>query len=121
MSLAVAANPEKFVRAMAEYEKDKFTNLGLQARDTWLQTWVEFQSDCNGEEEWLPLTVQKIARVSSLFKAGRYRSFPNYFSRVKEEHVRAGFPLSPQLLQEAKGSTPVSAARHRPGKAVRGL
>ena len=39
----------------------------------------------------LPLAVEKIKAISSLFKVGGYKSYRNYLSRIKEEHLRAGY------------------------------
>ena len=42
--------------------------------------------------------------MSCLGKAGRYRSFPNYIARAKEEHISQGFAWTAQLAQESKGA-----------------
>ena len=45
----------------------------------------------------LPLTPEKVRAVSACFKEGRYSTFPNYASRIKDHHVEAGFAWSPAL------------------------
>ena len=39
----------------------------------------------------LPLTVEKVHNVSSLFKEGGYASFANYVSRAKDAHIAEEF------------------------------
>jgi hypothetical protein len=45
----------------------------------------------------LPLTTRKIISIAAFFKAGDFRSFPNYLSSLKSEHLDAGFDWSSQL------------------------
>ena len=59
--------------------------------DSLLRTWTEFHVARLGEATpVLPLTVDKVRKVSALFKEGGYRGFANYATRIKDHHVEGG-------------------------------
>ena len=45
----------------------------------------------------LPLLAESVRRVAALFKAAGYRSYRNYLSRARDEHLALGYEISPQL------------------------
>ena len=51
------------------------------------------------EEQFLPLTRDKIYAVSAMLKHGRYRAPANLFSRAKDEHVEEAYPWSDMLAR----------------------
>ena len=95
--------------ALDELEFDKVANSARAARASTWATW------CRMHRAWfsdrlpvLPLTVQKIKAVASMFKAGHYTSFSNYASRAKAEHIEQfhahGVAWSDELAVELKSS-----------------
>jgi len=91
-------------QALALYERDKSASSASSSRDSNLATWIQFHHDWFKDEEWLPLTPHKLACVASMFKQGGYRSYSNYLSRVKEEHVVHGGAWYDALDLEARKS-----------------
>ena len=49
------------------------------------------------KEECLPLTLIGVEHVAAYFKAGGYRSYPNYLSAMKQAHIEPGHDWSAQL------------------------
>eukprot|EP00435_Cladocopium_sp_Y103_P051493 s2113_g16.t1 len=45
----------------------------------------------------LPITEDKLLKISALFKAGGYKSVKNYLSRIKEFHITSGFDWNDRL------------------------
>lgn len=74
-------------------------------REQLLKTWRRFHSLAFGgvdSDSFLPLTPERVQAVGSLFKAGKYRSFPNYLSAAKIAHVEAGHHWDQQVELVAK-------------------
>jgi hypothetical protein len=69
-----------------------------------LRTWTAFHVRVFGSADDLsslpmfPATARSIIAVSALFKAGDYRSFANYLSAVRAQHIELGFSWD-QLLE----------------------
>ena len=53
------------------------------------------------DSDVFPLTPVRIYAVASLFKAGRYRTTPNYLCRAKEEHISLGYDWDEHLAMAA--------------------
>ena len=51
-----------------------------------------------------PLTAEKIARVAAAFKSCGYRSFANYLTRAKEQHIQMFQEWGPDLVLEGRRS-----------------
>ena len=51
-----------------------------------------------------PLTADKIARVAAAFKSCGYRSFANYLTRAKEQHIQMYQDWGPDLVLEGRRS-----------------
>ncbi len=96
----------------AEGKKASLENLieGMYAatsrrpRDAQLSLWIRFHVCWFGPEggDPFPLDEIKLIRVSSLFKAGGYKSFKNYLSRAKDHHLALGYPWSDNLTRTAQ-------------------
>ena len=65
-------------------------------RDSLLCTWCKILREWHGEDtQVVPVQPEDIIIiVGAVMKKKGYRSFPNYVSRVKELHIRAGFDWS---------------------------
>ena len=73
-------------------------------RDSWLRTWCKMHHAWFGpgaDADVFPLTPVRIYAVAALFKAGRYRTMPNYMSRAKEEHISLGYDWDEHLTLAA--------------------
>ena len=56
-----------------------------------LSTWLAYHSERFGSDlPPFPITVNSLLAVSSLFKKAGYRSYPNYLSAIKSEHIIRG-------------------------------
>ena len=56
----------------------------LEAR--W-KTWVRFHSEIFGSEQALPLTAEKLQRVTEKLRLAGFRSAKNYLSAAKKKHI----------------------------------
>jgi hypothetical protein len=85
------------------YETDKLAATSVGPRASLVATWGRFLELWHGESmPSVPVEPPDIAHVGCLMKARGYRSFANYVSAIKQEHVKAGFTWSAQHELEAK-------------------
>ena len=77
---------------LARFDEDTHTLPGHGVRSAQLATWEKVHHRWHPDEPVLPLTWEKIRAVAAHFKEAGYRSWSNYASRIKEEHVVAGYP-----------------------------
>ena len=108
-ALSVCNTNETKQVALDELEFDKVANSARAARASTWSTWCRMHRAWFGERApVLPLSVQKIKAVASMFKAGHYTSFANYASRAKAEHIEQfhvhGVVWSEELAVELKNS-----------------
>ena len=74
-------------------DRDKVAPSARSTQESLWRTWTAFHRKWFGpESDPCPLTVESIRSVASMFKDAGYRSFANYASRAKREHVARGFP-----------------------------
>ena len=70
---------------------DQYAATSQASRASCLRTWMLFHEAAHASDPdpppAFPLTPDGIRRVSALFKAGRYISFPNYMFRAKGAHL----------------------------------
>ena len=87
-ALNVLASEDSKRQARMQFEMDKSANSSRVTYASLWATWQKFHFEWFGRDTpVLPLTTEKISGVATLFKAGRYSSFPNYSSRAKAEHI----------------------------------
>ena len=79
-------------RMLERFDADTHTVPGHVVRSAQLATWEKVHHRWHPDEPVLPLTWEKIRAVAAHFKEAGYRSWSNYASRIKEEHVVAGYP-----------------------------
>jgi hypothetical protein len=85
------------------YEKDKLAATSVAPRASQVATWLRFLELWHGEAvPGVPVEPEDIAHVGSIMKARGYRSFSNYVTAMKIEHVKAGFAWSAQHELECK-------------------
>ena len=71
-------------------------------RDSLLNTWCKILEQWHGERvPVVPVQPEDIIIVGAVMRDKGYRSFPNYVSRVKEMHIRAGFDWTQRHALEA--------------------
>ena len=94
--------------AILEYEADKFSAGSWATRAAWGTTWRDYHgkairlNHAIAGEDVFPLSPVLVANIAALMKLDNYRSFTNYLSWAKREHLRLGHPWSIQLDLEAK-------------------
>ena len=94
----VAMVPSLKRQALADLDRDMYASTSRAPRDALLQTWDKFHLMWYGPGvPSIPLDEAKLLHVSSLFKAGGYKSFRNYLSRIKERHIMEGHQWSDRL------------------------
>ena len=72
----------------ADLRKDKVAKSAAAPALSLATTWATFHYEFFGDEvPQLPLTVDILVALGSMFKCGDYRSFPNYVSAVKVAHI----------------------------------
>ena len=76
---------------LCKLQADFSAASGSGNRASLLSTWMSFHSEWFGPlVPAVPVTTDSLLAVSSLFKKAGYRSFPNYLSAIKAEHVLRG-------------------------------
>ena len=82
-------------------DDDRYAASSANSNKSHVRTWSLFHFEVfRGVEPIppvVPITVRSLIGVASLFKAGGYRSYPNYQSASKSVHIEAGFDWT-QLL-----------------------
>lgn len=91
IAMEAASTQDTMNEAIMNLENDFHAASTKASRSSCLNTWLQFHHAWFQHEDPFPLTKDKIIAIAALFKKGKYKSFPNYLSRVKEEHVKAGF------------------------------
>ena len=80
---------------LARFDRDVHnTHFGHGVRDAQLHTWEAIHRQWRPHEPALPLTWPQIRAVGAHMEEAIYRSWGNYASRIKEEHVMAGHAWS---------------------------
>ena len=98
-------------QAVMDLERDMYAKTSSGPREALLATWEKFHCLWYGEDlPVIPLTEEKLVHVTSLFKAGGYKSYKNYLSRIKDAHVMAGYPWT-DILQRVAQKCSRSALR----------
>lgn len=104
VALASAGSDAARKAALENLDEDVFASSSSAPRASLWKTWEKINKAWAGDDEPLPLTVDRIKGIASMFKAGRYRSAANYISRAVEEHVRHGYDWTPALAQTRRGA-----------------
>eukprot|EP00971_Amphidinium_carterae_P167166 3312242-Amphidinium_carterae.1 len=73
--------------ALADLRRDFQANSSRASSASLRNTWCSLAtSAADGGDIW-PLMPQLLELVAAAFKAGGHRSFPNYLSRARAEHI----------------------------------
>lgn len=90
--------PDQMRGALKDLVDDMYASSSRAPRDALLRTWSKFHRQWYGPEvDVLPITEDKLLKVSSLFKKGGYKSVKNYLSRIKEHHITSGYVWGDRL------------------------
>ena len=79
---ALAAATDKDA-TMAEYEPVEYAQGSAAAQSSCWKTWCDFQWARLRDDNFLPITSEKIRCISAMARRGSYRSWPNYLSQAK--------------------------------------
>ena len=94
-ALAAAATAASRQAALQQFSELMVAPSNMSSQDSLLKTWQVFHNAWFiGGEPVLPLTVDKVLAICSMFRAGGYRSIDNYLSRIKDHHIGQGHPWS---------------------------
>ena len=104
---AVASLEAKGVTALvADLIQDRYSLAATLSNASLLKTWRLFHHEAFGHEcpevPVLPITVRKLVIIGAMFKIGGYRSYSNYVTIIRSQHLEAGF-LWCQLLLHTSG------------------
>ena len=84
----------------------RYSDAATASNISLLRTWQHFHDQAFRHEDplvpYLPITPRILIIVGALFKAGGYRSFPNYVSIIKSKHIDEGHDWG-YLLQHTSG------------------
>ena len=95
---ATAANQESFETALENLDRDMYAATSVGPREAVWATYKRFHVYAMGYKvSLLPLTPESVRRVAALFKAAGYRSYRNYISRARDEHLALGHEITPKL------------------------
>jgi len=90
-------------------DNDRYAASSANSHKSHVKTWSLFHFEVfRGVEPMppvVPITVRSLIGVASLFKAGGYRSYPNYQSAAKNVHIEAGFDWTQLLDHTARWVT----------------
>ena len=90
-ALATLTAPGGREQLLSELQKGFSAASSSTGKVSLLTTWSNFHDQWFGEAvPMYPLTVDGLLAVSALFKKAGYRSYPNYLSAVKSEHILRG-------------------------------
>lgn len=90
--------PDQMRGALKELVDDMYAVSSRAPREALLRTWCKFHQQWFGHGiPVLPVTEEKLLKISSLFKKGGYKSVKNYLSRIKEHHITSGFEWNDRL------------------------
>ena len=99
---------------MEELLQDRIAKSGIASAASLLSTCHRFHQEAFGSciptIDTLPVTVKSMVTIGAIFKRGGYRSFANYISAIKAEHIEAGFDCT-QLLAHTSGWVTRSVGR----------
>ena len=105
-AISMMSQPHHKRQALDELVNDMYATTSRAPRDALLKTWYKFHESWFGSsDDVLPITEDKILKVSTYFKKGGYKSVKNYFSRIKDHHVMAGYHWDERLELIAKKCT----------------
>lgn len=77
--------PDQMRSAWNDLCSDMYASSSRAPRDARLKTWIKFHQKWFGDEVGvLPITEDKLVKVSSLFKRGGYKCVKNYTSHVSK-------------------------------------
>ena len=103
VDLSLGSDVAKSHAALVDFEADFFARSTRQSRDALLQTWFRFHG------MWfpscvpvVPLTTEKLVKVSCIFKQGGYKAFRNYLGRVKDYHCELGHAWTEDLRRTSR-------------------
>ena len=93
---ALAALDEKGSTALVDVLlKDRYVKGIAEANTSLVRTWYHCHevafAHALPQVPVLPLSTRILVMVGSLFKAGGYRSYPNYISIMKTKDIEAGY------------------------------
>ena len=75
--------PDQMRGALKDLVDDMYASSSRAPRDALLRTWPKFHRQWYGPEvDVLPITEDKLLKVSSIFKKGGYKSVKNYLSQI---------------------------------------
>ena len=105
-ALSVVMSAASKAEALRALTADVSAASSSTTLDSMLATWTLFHKSWFGSDsDPFPLTCDRIAAVSSMFKAGVYRSFANYMSRAKDRHVELYKSWPDDLARAARRCT----------------
>ena len=91
---------------LSELDADVSANSAKMSLASLWRTWNCLHAEWHGDSvPALPLTPDKIKAVAALMKFRGYRSFPNYVSRAKKEHIALGHSWSELLNNVVRDCT----------------
>ena len=100
VALHAASEDQVFETAVDALDRDMFAATSAGPRQAVLATYSKLHRAANGADApVLPLTADMVRKTAALFKAGGYKSYRNYISRLREDHIAAGHEVPAQLDQ----------------------
>ena len=99
---ALAALEVQGVTALVDVlYQDRYSKSATASNASLLKTWQHFHDQAFGHNyppvPYLPITARILVMLGALFKAGGYRSYPNYVAIVKSMHIDEGYDWSHML------------------------
>ena len=86
---------------VAALVKDRYSTGATLSNLSLLRTWRLFHHEAFSHESpplpVLPITVRKLVMIGALFKVGGYRSYTNYASIIRSQHLEEGHLWCPLL------------------------
>ena len=103
IALEVAQDPVRYRSETDKFLKDQWAASSIGPKESLRHTWCDFATA--GGLEPLPVTVELVQHMGTLFKSAEYCSAQNYFNEATAKHLsETGFPVSVLIRKSIKSA-----------------
>ena len=93
IALEVAQDPVRYRSETDKFLKDQWAASSIGPKESLRHAWCDFATA--GGLEPLPVTIELVQHMGTLFKSAEYSSAQNYFNEATAKHLaETGFPVS---------------------------
>ena len=102
-AISITKDPDRYKQEQGRFIKDQWAASSTGPKDSLWHTWCDFATA--GSFEPLPVTLDLVTHMGTLFKFGEYGSAQNYFYEATARHlIETGFPVSVLIKKAIKAA-----------------